>query len=484
MGLKEKTASSIKWNTLATVATMIIGILQVAILTRLLDKSDFGLIAIATMVIAFTDIFAELGIAAALIHKQNITNDVYASVYWLNIGMSITISGLTMLGAPLVASFYEQPELTLIIRLLSLKIILTAFGKIFQTIKTKNLEFEFISKVKILTSIIGIVTSTALAWLGVGVMSLVWGQLAQIAINQGTYAIAGMRQMRLSLHFSLSEVKDVLKIGGFQIGTQVLDFIAARLDVFLIGKFFSMEELGVYNIAKELIVKPYTTINSISSSVFSASFAKIQSDIKLVVSSFLKLIRTVTMLSVPIYAVMFIFADLIVAMLYAPSFADVAIFIRIMSVLGICSMITSQGSSVMIAYGRTDLGLYWTVARIVMTTGVLLLTARMSLQALSLGQSLLSIVSIFVYYLIVLRPILIDISVTKYTESFCGIALGLLLIAFPFAIINMVVDVTIFLQILMGVAFAGLCFLYLIRTQNDIFVEVLSLIKKRDRDTP
>lgn len=478
MGLKEKTASSIKWNTLATVTTMIIGILQVAILTRLLDKSDFGLIAIATMVIAFTDIFAELGIAAALIHKQNITNDVYASVYWLNIGMSIAISGLTMLGAPIVASFYEQPELTLIIRLLSLKIILTAFGKMFQTIKTKNLEFEFISKVKILTSIIGIVTSTTLAWLGVGVMSLVWGQLAQIAINQGTYAIAGMRQMRLSLHFSLSEVKDVLKIGGFQIGTQVLDFIAARLDVFLIGKFFSMEELGVYNIAKELIVKPYTTINSISSSVFSASFAKIQSDIKLVVSSFLKLIRTVTMLSVPIYAVMFIFANFIVAMLYAPSFADVAIFIRIMSVLGICSMITSQGSSVMIAYGRTDLGLYWTVARIVMTTGVLLLTARMSLQALSLGQSLLSIVSIFVYYLIVLRPILIDISVTKYTESFCGIALGLLLIAFPFAIINMVVDVTIFLQILMGVAFAGLCFLYLKRTQNDIFVEVLSLIKK------
>lgn len=479
MGLKEKTASSIKWNTLATVATMIIGILQVAILTRLLDKSDFGLIAIATMVIAFTDIFAELGIAAALIHKQNITNDVYASVYWLNIGMSIAISGLTMLNAPIVASFYEQPELTLIIRLLSLKIILTAFGKMFQTIKTKNLEFEFISKVKILTSIIGIVTSTTLAWLGVGVMSLVWGQLAQIAINQGTYAIAGMRQMRLSLHFSLSEVKDVLKIGGFQIGTQVLDFMAARLDVFLIGKFFSMEELGVYNIAKELIVKPYTTINSISSSVFSASFAKIQSDIKLVVSSFLKLIRTVTMLSVPIYAVMFIFANLIVAMLYAPSFADVAIFIRIMSVLGICSMITSQGSSVMIAYGRTDLGLYWTVARIVMTTVVLLLTARMSLQALSLGQSLLSIVSIFVYYLIVLRPILIDISVTKYTESFCGIALGLLLIAFPFAIINMVVDVTIFLQILMGVAFAGLCFLYLKRTQNDIFVEVLSLIKKR-----
>lgn len=479
MGLKEKTASSLKWNTFATVATMLIGILQVAILTRLLEKSDFGLIAIATMVIAFTDIFAELGIASALIHKQNISDREYSSVYWLNIAMSVVICAITMLGAPLVASFYNQPELTSIVRLLSLKIVFTAFGKIFQAIKTKNLEFEFISKVRVLTAVVGIITSTVLAWFGFGVMSLVWGQLAQIAINQGIYAIAGLRQMRVTLHFSFSEVKDVLRIGGFQIGTQVLDFVAARLDVFLIGKFFSMEELGVYNIAKELIVKPFTIINSISSSVFSATFAKIQYDVQLVIKNFIKLTKTVTMLAVPVYAALFIFADLIVSILYAQSFADVAIFVRILSLYGICSMISSQGSSVMIAYGRTDLGLYWTIARIVMTTGVLLLTARMSLQALAIGQTGLAMVSVFVYFLIVIRPMLSDMKMGEYVSSFLGITLGLLFISAPFAIVNMVVEVTIFFQILMGVAFAGLCFLYLKKTQNDIFAEVLSLIIKK-----
>lgn len=479
MGLKEKTTNSIKWNTLATVVTMIIGILQVAILTRLLDKSDFGLIAIATMVIAFTDIFAELGIAAALIHKQDISKDVYSSVYWLNIVMSVFICALTMLGAPLVAAFYNQQELTIIVRLLSLKIIFTAFGKIFQTIKTKNLEFEFISKVRIATAIVGILTSTVLACLDFGVMSLVWGQLAQIAINQGIYAIAGMHQMRLTLHFSFSEVKDVLKIGGYQIGTQVLDFMAARMDVFLIGKFFSMEELGVYNIAKELIVRPYTTINSISSSVLSATFAKIQNDIQMVIANYLKLIKIVTMLSVPIYSFMFIFAVFIVAILYSPAFSEVALYIRLLSIYGICSMITSQGSSVMIAYGRTDLGLYWTIARIIMSTIILLFTAHISLYALALGQSALSVLSVFVYFLVVIRPMLNGLDLRRYISSFSGIAVSLLIIATPFAVLNMVFNVPIVIQIMMGVLFIIFCVLYLKKTQIDCFAEIVFLLRKK-----
>lgn len=479
MALKEKTTNSLKWSTTATVVTVVIGLLQVAILTRLLDKSDFGLIAIASTVIAFTDIFAELGLAVALIHKQNITLDEYSSVYWLNIGMSLVICAITMLLAPWVASFYNQPELTLIVRMLSLKILFTAFGKMFQTIKTKNLEFKFISKVRIITSIVGIITSTLLAYWGCGVMSLVWGQLVQIAINQGIYAIAGMRQMRLRLHFSFDEVKDVLKIGGYQIGTQVLDFLASRLDVFLIGKFFTMEDLGVYNIAKELITKPFLMINNISFSVFSAAFAKIQDSIQSVIINYTKLIKIVSMLSIPLYAILFIFADLIVAVLYAPSFADVAIYIRILSLFGVFSAIVSQGGSVMVAFGRTDLGLYWTIARIIMATAVLLATANISLYAVAWGQTVLSFVSLFVYFFIVIRPILRSVSMKQYLSMFSGTMVGIFLIATPFAALNMIFDIHFLVQILLGITFAILCYLFYRYYHPALLQEVHGLLLKK-----
>lgn len=475
MSIKGKTIAGLKWNTLATVITMLIGILQVAILTRLLDKSDFGLIAIASMVIAFTDIFAELGITVALIHKQEITMKEYSSVYWLNISMSVVICAITVLLAPVIASFYKQPALTVIIRWLSLKIVFSAFGKMFQTIKTKNLEFDFISKVRILTSIVGIITSTAFASFGYGVMSLVYGQLVQILINQGIYAIAGMRQMRLQLHFSLSEVKDVLKIGGFQIGTQVLDFVASRVDVFLIGRFFTMEQLGVYNIAKELIVKPYTIINSITSNVFSAAFAKIQNNINALISYFSKLNRMVSILSIPLYAFIFIFSDLIVSVLYAPSFAEVAVFLRIMALMGLCSSITIQGGPVMVAMGRIDLGFFWTIVRIAMASVTLLLTASISIYAVAYGQSALALLSVFVYFLIVIKPILYNYSLTQYLSTFSGIFMGTLVLSLPFAVINMVFQVPVWGQCIMMVSYGILFIIYIHKFYKHELEEVLIL---------
>jgi O-antigen/teichoic acid export membrane protein len=479
MSLKEQTANSVKWNTIATVFTMVIGILQVAILTRLLEKSDFGLIAIASMVIAFTDIFAELGITAALIHKQDISHNEYSSVYWLNLTMSIVICGLTMLAAPLVSTFYKEPSLTLIVRLLSLKIVFTAFGKMFQTIKTKNLEFNFISKVRILTSIIGIVTSTTLACLGFGVMSLVYAQLLQIIVNQSVFAFAGMKQMRLMFHFSFSEVKDVLTIGGYQIGTQLLDFIAARVDVFLIGRFFSMEQLGVYNIAKELIVKPFTIINSITSNVFSAAFAKIQDNISSVIANYSKLVKTVTMLSFPIYACLFIFADLMVGILYAPSFAEVAVFIRIMAAMGICNSITSQGAPVMIAMGRTDLGLRWTLVRILMSTSIMLFTASISVYAVAYGETMLAVIAVFIYFLIVLKQLMKGLELKRYLSIFSVIFGGVILLSFPFAIANMLLSVPAFLQFVMLAVYGGLYFLFLQKFFNSELKEIMGLVLRR-----
>lgn len=475
MGLKEKTIGSLKWNTIATILTMIIGILQVAILTHLLDKTDFGLIAIATMVISFTDIFAEMGITAALIHKQNISRDEYSSVYWLNIAMSLILCLITILIAPLVALFYNEPNLILIIRLLALKIVFSAFGKIFQTIKTKKLEFGFISKIRILTSLVGLIIATVFAFYGYGVLSLVYGQLAQIFFNQGIYAVVGLKQVRVRLHFSFTEVKDVLSIGSFQLGTQLLDFIAARLDVFLIGRFFSMEQLGVYNMAKELIVKPFLIINSITTNVFSAAFARIQSDIDLVITNYKRLIKTVSMVSMPIYAIMFVFADLLVSILYAPSFSDVAVFIRIFALMGICSSLTSQGSAIMIAMGRTDLGLKWTIVRIIMSSVTLLATVCISIYAVAYGQTAIAIISLLVYFAIVIKPILFKVSISQYFSIFGGLTVGTILITTPFALLNYMFDIPIIYQIFMIVLLLMMFYLFVRCFQKKLFDEVMGL---------
>ena len=479
MGLKEKTASSVKWNTIATFVTMTIQVLQLAILTRLLDKSDFGLIAIASMVISFTDLFSEMGITVALVHKQNITKEVYSSVYWLNIGVSIVIYAITAALAPLVARFYGEPLLTKIVVLLALKIVLNGFGKMFHTIKQKDLDFGFISRVKVIIAIIGLLVTVGFAYFGYGVMSLVYGQLISIGINQLIFAIAGMRQQKILFHFSFHEVKDVLSIGGYHLGTQILDFVAARLDVLLIGKFFTMSQLGVYNIAKDLILKPFHIINSISSSVFSAAFAKIQNNLSAVVFNYNKLIKVVSIITLPIYCGLFIFADLLVAILYAPSFADVAIFIRILSLVGICSSLTSQAAPVLVALGRTDLGLRWTIVRVILATTVLLITCQMSVYAVAYGQSSMAVLTLFLYFFLVIKP-MIKISLSQYCKMFGDIVVVTIIMTIPFAIINICFNVSLAIKIVMGIIYVAIYLCYINKYQKKVFQEVIkSIVSKK-----
>ena len=182
--LKKQVINSTKWNTLATIFNVGLQFLKLVVLTRLLERSDFGLVAIATMVIGFTSIFSELGFTIAIIHKQDTTREQYSSLFWANVIISIVLYLILFLLSPLASRFYGEVELTKIIPLLGIEIIANAFGKIFQTVKMKELDYRFISIVSIIGSIAGFVTTVVLALMQFGVYSLVLGQLLQVLLIQ------------------------------------------------------------------------------------------------------------------------------------------------------------------------------------------------------------------------------------------------------------------------------------------------------------
>lgn len=434
MGLKEKAVSGVKWNVVSQVSCTIIHLLRLAILTRLLDKSDFGLIAIAMMIVSFTEIFSELGITVGVIHKQDITDDQYSSVYWLNVTMSLFVFGVVWLISPLLAKFYNEPILTTIIPLLGIQILFNAFGKMFQTIKSKNLEFEFISKVRILSTFVGFVIAVILAYLGWGIYSLVWAQVIQIGLNQCIFAIKGHGQMKIRFHFNLGEISDFIKIGTYRLGSQILDFISSKLDVFLIGRYFGMEDLGIYNIAKDFIVRPFTMVNSLVGGVGAAAFAKIQNQMDKVKESFGKVVNLASFVCIPIYVASFVFADTIVGIMYAKEYAEVAVFIRILAFVGIESSISSQAGMLQVALGRTDLGLKWTVFRVVLSSVAIIVASKFSIYAVAYGQLFISLVSIILFWWIVVFPIS-KIKIGEYYKMFSVPLTVGLLSAVPFIIV-------------------------------------------------
>lgn len=477
MGLKQLAVKGVKWNIVSTVSCTLIQLLRLAILTRLLEKADFGVVAIGMMVISFTEIFSELGMTVGIIHKQDITENQYSSVYWMNVMMSIVMFGLLWLVSPLLAIFYKEPILSKIIPLFGIQILCNAFGKMFQTIKSKNLEYSFISIVRILSCVVGFICTVVFALLGWGVYSLVWGQIIQIALNQGIYAIKGHKQIRIKFHFNFTEIKDFVKIGSYRLGSQVLDFVSSKIDVFLIGRYFGMDDLGVYNIAKDLIVRPCTVVNSLVSSVGASVFAKIQQEIETVKKSFKSIVNLASLVCIPIYVAAFIFADAIVAVLYAPSFASVAIFIRILALYGIETCIDSQAGMLQVAFGRTDLGFMWTIIRVVLSVIAILIASLFDIYAVAYGQLIISVLSFFIFWYIVIWQIT-SIRMSEYFGAFREPLFVSVIIGIPFMIAVCFIH-TIWIQLAFAVLFFALYFGYYWFFKKTYTQGVLSLIIKK-----
>lgn len=477
MSLTKKTTSGVKWSSLSTFIKMIIQIVQLSVLTYLLDKSDFGIIAIATMIIGFTEIFSNLGLAVGIIHKQNITNKEYSTLYWLNIIASVVMFLILWGATPLLVKFYNEPVLMSIVPLLGLQIIINAFGKIFQTIKTKELDFQFISKVSITAVMLGFIATVALAFYGFGVYSLVIGQLIQVLFNQMVYVYYGRKENRVQFYFNFAEVRSFVKIGGYQLGSQILDFASYRIDVILIGRFFGMEVLGIYNIAKELIAKPFQLINSLVTNVASASFSIIQDDLSKVKQNFAKVLNFISTASIPLYIMIFVFSDFVVSILYSSEFSQVALFLRLMILVGIASSISSVSSILIIAKGRTDIGFRWTIVRVVVSTIVILITSQIGINTVAVAQSVLAVVFLFVFWYIATRK-LSGLTLKEYSNTFIESLLVAVLLGGIFEVTNRIFDFSIIGQlVLIGLYmffYAGYYFLF----RKAIIREIIQLVKR------
>src|SRR5690606_38337381 len=108
MSIKQKAIKGVKWTTLNTRILTICTLLKISILARLIDKSDFGLMDSITFVMGFVDLFMDMGISIAILHKQKISKNEYSSLYWITFIFSIAVYLIILVITPFIADFYDE----------------------------------------------------------------------------------------------------------------------------------------------------------------------------------------------------------------------------------------------------------------------------------------------------------------------------------------------------------------------------------------
>ncbi|MEL7601202.1 MAG: MOP flippase family protein [Proteiniphilum sp.] len=417
MSLRKTAISGIKWTTVGTIGSALFQLLQVSILTRFLPKEAFGLVAMALFVVNLSNIFVDLGMTSAILHRQNATKNEYSSIYWLNIFISLFLYGILFLGSPVVARFYNQPELLMLVPILGTNLLLMASGRQHRTIMQKQFQFKGIAFTELISFFLGLIAATLLAINDFGVYSLVYSTLIASFISNSLFLIQNLRLNPIRIRFRLKETKPFLKIGGFTMGSTLLDFFSREIDILIIGKMLGAESLGVYSLAKQIVLKLYSIVNPIILNVLSPILSSIQKEKEKIKQYYLRIIYLLASLNFPAYFLIIILSKEILGILYGPDYISGYLVLSFLAISYALNTMGNPVGSLQIATGRTDVGFRWTIIRVLITPLVIYFASLLNINFVAASIALLSLILVIPAWRIMLKPIA-NIKLNEYLQQF------------------------------------------------------------------
>ena len=202
-----KAATGIRWSSVSQAARQLMQFATMIVLARLLAPADFGLVGMATVVSGFVALFKDLGTSAAVIQKENISNELLVSIFWVNAVFGIITTVILFALAPLIASFYHEPRVILILRALSVTFCISGFSIMQQALLERGLAFNVLARLEIIATAIGSTVGIGTALLGAGVWCLVYQSIAIVAVTTGQLWLSADWKPRWTFHWQ--EVKAV-----------------------------------------------------------------------------------------------------------------------------------------------------------------------------------------------------------------------------------------------------------------------------------
>lgn len=412
------------WTTISTITNGLVQILRLSILSRFLSKEDFGIVAILTLILGLTQVFSDMGFSAAIMSQKKIEKSNFLSLYWLQFLVFTFMMLSISLCSPFIANYYNSPILTKLVPIMMSELFFVSLGKLYDTVLQKNMEFRTIAIRNIVTASLSLFIAIILAILGYGVYSLVVSTVSQTAMVNIWNLKAGQNHYKLSIQkIDFKQARELMKVGYYQMGTQIVDYFASKLDIIVISSTLGVGALGVYNLSKELILKFVIIINAISNRVMLPVFTNYQDDIEELKRIFVLCLKKMALFNAPIVGFVILFCNYIVKIFYGNAFLEAIPIVQILAIWSLFVVIGQPNSLLAIATKKTNISFWYTVVRLVIMYIMLTLFGRFSLFASAITVTLIYVIMFFVNWFMLVRKC-ISLSLIEYLLVFkkaCGV---------------------------------------------------------------
>ncbi|MGI8596953.1 MAG: oligosaccharide flippase family protein [Thermoleophilaceae bacterium] len=236
------------WSTATFVGSRALSFLSVLVLARLLTPSEFGAVAAIVVFLALIELGSDLGLKATVIYEQETgVSERVQTAFTANLLLAVVLTGMGILLAPLVASFFHLEEQTNLFRLGALNLLFTGLGNIQDSLLLRELEFRRRIFPELVRALVRAAVGISLALAGFGASALVLGFLAGTAAWAVVQSVITRFRPRFTLDRSI--LRSMAAYGGGAAMLEVVSVVAVRVDVAVIGRLLGERALGLYTIA-------------------------------------------------------------------------------------------------------------------------------------------------------------------------------------------------------------------------------------------
>ncbi|MBA4375976.1 MAG: hypothetical protein C0401_07370 [Anaerolinea sp.] len=350
--LAARAIHSIKWSALIELLSYISQPVVQLILARLLLPEDFGLVGIAVIVINFSQIFWDAGLAKALIQTNEPINKAANVVFWVNSVLGVVIYGLLFIGAPWIAEFYNSPASMPILRVMGIQAVLYSFISVQQALMMRGLSFRQLFWIRLGVAFIPALFSIPLALIGYRAWALVAGTLAGSSVNLVLFWVSS--PWRPSMDFDWQLAGRLFRFGFWVIGESLIAWFMIYGDNLIVGKFLGVRDLGIYQLGWTVTGVIFGLALNPFLSVLYPTFSRLQGDIQAIRQTFVKVNRVIISISLPVGVGLFLIGGEM-ENLFGAMWAGLGFVISIIGLMkGGIAWLVGVNSEIYRAMGRPD----------------------------------------------------------------------------------------------------------------------------------
>jgi O-antigen/teichoic acid export membrane protein len=343
----------------AQAAQFALNLASTAVLARLLVPGDFGLIAMVTSVSTLLALVLDLGLGSATVQRGDLTRSQVSALFWINTALGVVFAAILAGAAPLIAQFYDRPQLVAVTRALAMGFVFVGLSVQPNALLRRQMRFASLAAIDVVSLVVGIAAAIAAAARGAGYWSLVYFQLVQsAAMAAGSCLASGWRP---DPPRSVVRLRPLVSFGAGMAGFSVLAYLSRTLDNVIIGRSAGSAALGLYLKSYSMLLLPVDRVRGPVSAVVVPALSLLQTDRDRFRAYFQKALMCVVAIGMPSVVFLFVFAQEAVLLVLGPKWQGSVVLFQVLAPAAFVETFNTVGSWACAPFGRSGRLVRWQI---------------------------------------------------------------------------------------------------------------------------